>query len=90
MINLMSLIPKPSGVGCRTVAKTPLLYRSWGAMRRPVVKKWEVEHSAPWDRARPGAGALDAAYSRAFIAEEARLVGDHVGGNCLGLCPVLP
>ena len=78
-MNLMALIPKPSGAGLRTVAKAPMLYRCWGAVRRPIVEGWEVERAAPWDRARPGSGALDAAMDRAVVAEAAVLNGQHVG-----------
>ena len=54
-----------------------MLYRAWGAMRIPIVKDWEVRKAAPWDRARPGSGALDATFLRSLRAETALLNQQH-------------
>ena len=59
---LMAAIPKPAG-GERTVAKTPMLYRMYGAMRRQHVKDWELRVAQSWDVACPGGSALEAAYN---------------------------
>ena len=79
LLNLMALLPKPNLVDFRTVAKTPQLYRIWGAQRRGIVKDWEVKVAARWDVARPGSSSLDAAFTRSVKAETALLCGKHVG-----------
>ena len=76
MLNLMPLLPKPSG-GKRCVAKTVLWYRLWCLMRRPVVKKWENEVVLPCDVARPGSSAITGALSRALSAELACVFQHH-------------
>ena len=77
----MAMLPKPGEVQFRTVAKAPMLYRIWGACRRPqVVLPWEQDNIADWDKARPGSGALDVAYHRAFEAEV-----DRYNGHCYGV-----
>ena len=53
-------------------------------MRRPLVKKWELERTAPWDMARPGASALDAAHDRGIEAELAMHTGESVGALLWG------
>ena len=74
----MALLPKPT-VDYRTVANTPMLYRMWGIVRRPIVFECEDSIVLPFDMARPGCSALDAAYMRSFEAEVALRNGKHVG-----------
>ena len=75
-LNYMILLPKPEENQFITVAQTQVLYRCWGICRRPAsVLPWEVANMAPWDTARPGSGALDVAYHRAFEAEVDRYNG---------------
>ena len=70
MRNYMAMLPKPGELQFRTVANALMLYRIWGACRRPLaVLPWEQENIADWDKARPGSGALYVAYHRAFEAE---------------------
>ena len=59
--------------------KTSMLYRMWGIVRRPIVKTWSKRITLPWDMARPGSSALDAAYTRSLAAETAVRNGEQVG-----------
>ena len=44
-----------------------------------MVLPWEQYNIADWDKARPGSGALDVAYHRAFEAEVDRCNGHSYG-----------
>ena len=39
-LNIMTLLPKPSG-GYRTIAKTPMWHRLYAFARRKTIKAWE-------------------------------------------------
>ena len=73
---LMTWLSKHTG-GCRTVAKSPTVYRLWCGVRKPITKQWEKDHAVDWDTCLPGSSALTAALARSGQAELALLSGDH-------------
>ena len=77
--NLMALLPKPGRTDKRCVAKTAMVYRLWCGARRDAVRRYEVEHMAEWDKSRPGASALTAAYERSIDMERGVLSKQAVG-----------
>ena len=56
LINLMSLIPKPTG-GERTVALQSLWHVVWSSIRSSKVKEWDESRAQFWDSAMKGQSA---------------------------------
>ena len=77
LLNLMSLIQKPSG-GERSVAKTPFLYRMWNVFSTPTLKEWSKQTAKPWDFATAGRSALQSAAHRAWANEVAAFSGKEI------------
>ncbi len=62
LLSLNALIGKPNKE-CRTVAKTPMLYRM--ALRADTaVRQWEIDNKQSYDTATIGSSALRAALAR--------------------------
>ena len=67
LLSLNALLGKPGG-DCRTVCKTPMLYRV--LLRADTkVREWELKHKVAFDSAVAGASALQAALKRNLLAE---------------------
>jgi len=77
LISLNPCLGKPSG-GCRTICKTPMLYRMV-CRSDDKVKKWEVQNTQTYDAATPGSSALTAALLRNLRAEVAGWLGKFSG-----------
>ena len=77
-------LPKYIG-GCRTVAKTPTIYRLWCGVRKHITKQWEKDHAVDWDTCLPGSSALTAALAKAGQAELALLARDHFAACLLDM-----
>jgi hypothetical protein len=75
IISLNALLGKP-GNGCRTVCKTPVLYRM--ILRADEsVRTWELENAQSYDTAKVGSSALLAALKRNLKAEVAKWLGQE-------------
>ena len=73
--NMNPCLGKPGG-DCRTITKTPMLYRM--LMRADSdIRDWELKNSSPFDTARIGSSALLAALKRNLRAEIAFWLGDY-------------
>ena len=71
LLSLNALLGKPKG--CRTVSKTPVLYRM--ALRSESdVRQWEIDNAQEYDTATLGNSALYAALTRNIQAEVATLL----------------
>eukprot|EP00959_Pyramimonas_sp_CCMP1952_P449246 9406617-Pyramimonas_sp.AAC.1 len=68
-------LAKPNG-GHRLIGLINTLVRIWGRLRRPLSKRWELQHpcDAFWGP-RPGATSADAALQRNLDSALARLRG---------------
>ncbi len=75
LISLNPCLGKPKG-DCRTVCKTPMLYRMWCRANKSV-KEWEQNNTQPYDTATIGSSALTAALCRNLQMEVASLLGFH-------------
>ena len=75
LISLNALLGKP-GNGCRTVCKTPVLYRMILRVDESV-RKWEIENAQAYDTAQVGSSALLAALKRNLKAEVAKWLGQE-------------
>ena len=74
LINLMALLPKPSG-GERTVALQSLWHVVWSSIRGQKVRDWDSDRAQFWDSAIKGASAEQAGTLRKLIEEIAVLCG---------------
>ena len=77
LLSLNPMLGKPAG-GARTICKTPTLYRVSNIVSGKV-QSWEanISHSCPFDRAKKGSSALDAALAQGLEAEVAFWLGQH-------------
>ena len=66
---LVSLIPKPSGVGDRAIGLLVDSLRLLTAMRRGVLSSWRDQVAGAWDTAISGSSSLRAALLRSFRDE---------------------
>ena len=74
MVNLMSLIPKPSG-GDRAICLGTMFYVIWASIRAPQTHIWEQGYIKFWDDAVKGSCALRAALLRRLFDEVQHLEG---------------
>jgi hypothetical protein len=75
LISLNALLGKP-GNGCRTVCKTPVLYRMILRIDE-TVRKCKIENAQAYDTAKVGSSALLAALKRNLKAEVAKWLGQE-------------
>ena len=73
LLNLGSLIAKPSGDGQRPISKTPMFYRIWNIIRSAKLREWGAAHCPGWDTASPGKSAETEACARLWLMEVASL-----------------
>eukprot|EP00972_Heterocapsa_arctica_P051440 7566477-Heterocapsa_arctica.AAC.1 len=86
------MLPKEAGdspTAQRPIGLLPMVYRIWAAARNPEVGKWTKSKGQDdaWG-GKPGAGAMDAAFSLGAEGEAA-LEGSLHGSGFLGLQQVL-
>ena len=77
LLNFNAILGKKDG--CRTISKTPMLWRMFCKCDTKV-KQWELEQAGPYDRAVKGSSALSAALLRNLLAEVAVLLDQYAGG----------
>ena len=78
MLVLTALTFKAAG-GDRPITILSMLYRSFCKHDAPNLREWEAEYAGPWDEAKRGRGAADAAWCSEAHFEIARHVGKQAG-----------
>ena len=77
LLNFNAILGKKDG--CRTISKTPMLWRMFCKCDTQV-RQWEENQAGPFDKAVKGSSALSAALLRNLLAEIAVLLDYFAGG----------